>query len=118
MARKDKRLPSFGEVANNDVNNNNNDYNNVDENLEEGPPSDNKEVVSEPRGEESTLDKIINKPKSKKSIKNYDKVLVGFHVERHLAAILDDLQGKGGKGVKSQIINELLEKAFKEKGLL
>lgn len=117
MARKNKKLLDFGDTANNDFNINDNigdklvgEITIIDENEDKAPES------NEPK--ESTIDKIINKPKGKKALSNYDKVLVGFHVERHLAAILDDLQRKGGKGVKSQIINELLERAFKEKGLL
>lgn len=109
MARRNKNLAGFNEVGS-DNENIKDDVNN-DANKNGQAPKDDQE-------ETGTLDKVLSAPKGKKANSTYDKVVVGFHIEKELAAILDDLQRKGGKGVKSQIVNELLEKAFKERGLL
>lgn len=129
MARKIRKLAEFDELANDNKNidENVNDDVNVDitnqqlnGTLEEDPLKSHPDEKSldENVEEPDTLDKILKSPKGKKVSDGYDKIVVGFHVEKDLASILDKLQKQGGKGTKSQIINDLLRKRFKEVGLL
>lgn len=96
MARKNKNLASFGDVArienteennmNKDINNNNNDF----------------------------LDNLIEGTKKKQE----QNVLTGVYLNPSIVKVLDHLARKGGRGAKSKIVNEALEKIFKEKGLI
>ena len=98
MARKNKDLAGFGEVANinNDINTKINDNANINE------------VNSD------TLDELL---KGKKKLQD-THVLRGFYIENELADVIDRLGEKGGRGIKSKIVNEALKIIFKEKGLL
>lgn len=45
-------------------------------------------------------------------------VMRGIYIEKSLDKIIDRLAKKGGRGVKSKLVNEALKKLFKDKGLL
>lgn len=45
-------------------------------------------------------------------------VMRGIYIEKQLDKIIDRLAKKGGRGVKSKLVNEALKKLFREKGLL
>lgn len=112
MARNNKNLASFGDVASINNNNTNNNINNDVNNNNNINVNNGVEDVDNADG--SLLDSIL-KGKKKKS---NDAILTGIYLKKPLADILNQLGKKGGKGAKSRIVNELLEKAFKEKGLL
>jgi hypothetical protein len=113
MSRKHRHIASFGDVANinksdivhekNNININNNDntINNQNDN----------EINNE---NIDVLDQIINNNKKKEKT----HVLKGIYFEREVAAAIDRIARGGGKGIKSQIVNEAVKKVFKEKGWL
>lgn len=45
-------------------------------------------------------------------------VFRGFYLEKDIVTVLNKLGEKGGKGIKSKIVNEALRKVFREKGWL
>jgi hypothetical protein len=102
LARKERKLASFGDVAsekgieNDNINNNDN----VNNNNEHEHGTD-------------YLDELIEGPKKKQ-----EKALHGLYLDPDVAKILDNLGEKGGRGAKSKIANEALRKLFMEKGLL
>lgn len=112
MVRKDRHIAGFNDVANSkqnvkpndDINvniNNNNDINdndNIDNN-------DNKNNID-------SLDAIINTNMKKEKT----HVLKGIYFEKDVALAIDKIARNGGKGIKSQIVNEAVKKVFKEKG--
>jgi hypothetical protein len=99
LARKDRSLAGFSELASEKGSNaNNND--NVNVNVETGDPD--------------YIDKLLDEGSKKKD----DLVLVGVYLQPDLAQILSRLGKKGGRGAKSRIVNDALQKLFSEKGLL
>ena len=96
MARKNKDLAGFNEVANIDINVNDNISNDVNE------------------GNSDTLDQLL---KGKKKLQE-THVLRGFYIENELANVIDRLGEKSGRGIKSKIVNEALKIIFREKGLM
>lgn len=144
MARKNRNLAGFDEVAstnNNNVNvnkndneeinvnddvkidandnvNHNDDKNvNMDANIDNGiNVSDNNDAnVNVEEPKEDYLDKLIE-GKAKRT--ESDKNLTGIYLEKDLSQILDRLAKKGGRGAKSRIVNEALRSVFKKKGLI
>lgn len=108
MARKNKNLAGFGDVANVNINNNDNENNNVNvdniESIEKEHTTSNDEF----------LDQLIEgNQKKKKQAK-----VTGVYLEPELEKILDQLARKGGKGAKSKIVNESLRLVFERKGLI
>lgn len=106
MARKNKNLAGFSDVANiNDKVNNN--------------IIDNDSDANNVRKENSTsnggfLDQLIEGNQKKKS----QTKVTGIYLEPELENILNQLARKGGKGTKSKIVNESLRFVFQQKGLL
>jgi hypothetical protein len=97
--RHNRTLAGFDEVASKkpNININDNDNNEVKENENEDP-----------------LDKIISSNKKK----DETHVLKGIYFEKEVARAIDRIARNGGKGIKSQIVNEAVKKVFKEKGWL
>ncbi len=119
MARKNRSLASFEEVANSDNDNINDDVNNnnnLNENNNINYSINDKDVVSNNVSDDDYIDNIINGEKTKKK----KPVLTGVYLDPEIAKILNDLGKKAGKGGggKSRIANEALKKVFQEKGLL
>lgn len=61
----------------------------------------------------NVIDTILNNEKSKSS-----RVQRGLYLDRDIDDALNKLYKKGGKGTKSDIINDLLRKEFEDRGLL
>ena len=131
MARKNRNLASFADVANtSNVQENNNQINKdeVTANVEIEIKQDDASVdsVNNHVNENSDIKKdeknISNSNIISDLMKNQkyeDKyVMKGIYVEKELAAILDKLGKKGGRGAKSKIVNEALRKVFKESNLI
>ncbi|MDP4085787.1 MAG: hypothetical protein Q8934_14370 [Bacillota bacterium] len=140
MARKNKNLASFNDVARNNINKNvdvNNNININDNNndkitdrvndsantniIEVNIPNENEDInnnvnINNKPQERSYLDTLIE-GKAKKS-NEAETVLTGIYLQKDLSKILDSLAKKGGKGAKSRIVNEALRSIFIEKGLL
>ncbi|MED4534218.1 hypothetical protein ABET51_15760 [Metabacillus fastidiosus] len=124
MARKNRSLASFGDVAdtniniNNDVNekdniNGNEDINNGD--FENNIVTDNiNDIDSDNDHNNDYLDSLIEGTKKKSN----QPVLTGVYLQKDVLQVLDRLAKKGGKGAKSKIVNEALRKVFMEKDLL
>jgi hypothetical protein len=125
LSRKNRHIASFGDVANvnksdivhennnininknnNIIDNKNNIENNIGINNEINNDNENENV--------DVLDNIINNNKKK----DQTHILKGIYFEREVAAAIDRIARKGGKGIKSQIVNEAVKKVFKEKGWL
>src|SRR5699024_5392692 len=108
MARRtNKSLASFGDVANNQ------------EKKEEEQQVTEKTSKSEKNNVETKMDKNENSV-IKNIIKEQDKPakkLVGIYFEEDVAHVLDKL-GKDKKGIKSQIVNDLIKDVFIEEGFL
>lgn len=108
MARKDRSLAGFGDVAS--ENNNVNDNENVNINAIVG---------ADRRPAEGTgtdfLDTILEDGGAKKKD---ELVLTGVYLQKDVAKVLDRLGKKGGRGAKSRIANDALRNLFIEKGLL
>lgn len=105
MARKNKNLAGFGDVANIDVNDNINSDNNNEVRTVEIETTGNKEGF---------LDQLIEgNQKKKKQAK-----VTGIYLEPEVEKTLDQLAKKGGKGAKSKIVNEALRLVFEQKGLI
>lgn len=101
MARKDRTLAGFGDVAGNNNQNVNDNVNNKNE-------------ATEPAEEHPDyLDKLLDAGKPK-----HDLTLVGVYLEPDVAKLLDQLGKKGGRGAKSRIANDALRKYFLDKGLM
>jgi deoxyadenosine/deoxycytidine kinase len=116
VARKDKDLAGFGDVAevtdykknninpnvNNDIDIKDND--DVNENTNEDDNTNTKEDF---------LGQLLEDSKKKDEL-----VLVGVYLDKDVAKVLDRLGKKGGRGMKSRIVNETLRNLFKESGHL
>ena len=76
------------------------------------PPSVNNTV--DKSGNIDYLDSLIESQNSKKK----KSVLKGIYFSEDIAETLDKLGEKGGRGTRSKIVNEVVRKVFKEKGLL
>ncbi|MGG3737234.1 hypothetical protein [Aeribacillus pallidus] len=105
MARKNRHIAGFNDVANRNNKDNDNQKININVN------NDNNVKENENLDE---LDKIIENNKKK----DKTHVLKGIYFEREVAAAIDRVGRNGGKGIKSQIVNEAVKKVFKEKGWL
>jgi hypothetical protein len=146
MARKNKNLASFDELAsttvlkdvapknsinngvNIDVNNGINVNANNSEDVENKPSviananvnaDVNDKAAVNVNVDEKHEDDYLDKligSNGKKSTN--ESVLVGIYLQKDLSQILDKLAKKGGRGAKSRIVNEALRAIFKEKGLL
>lgn len=106
MARKERNLASFSAVASEDnivVKEDKNDMiinNDVD-------------VINNDDGED-IFDQLID-GKKKKQVKN---VWTGVYLKPEIAKVLEQLSKRGGKGAKSEIVNESLRRVFSKKGLI
>lgn len=96
MARKDRTIAGFDDVAGTNINANNND--NINNESTDNP---------------DYLDKLLEEGKTKNELQ-----LTGLYLEPDLARLLDKLGKKGGRGAKSRIANDALRKYFLDKGLL
>lgn len=112
MARGNKNLSSFGDVAdisiNNNENNNNNENINNNDNIIVNVNANNKEKTN------AGIDESVSDLFEKKAA---DTVLVGIYFKKDIAKILDKLGKKGGRGAKSRIVNEAVKKFFVENNL-
>lgn len=116
MARKDKILAKFNDVA--DVNDNK--KNNINPNVNDNSnPNVNADIDIKDNEDDNTnanedlLGQLLEESKKKEELS-----LVGVYLERDVAKVLDRLGKKGGRGMKSRIVNENLKKLFKESGYL
>lgn len=91
MSNKNRRLADFGEVAKSPTDNTSN---NNSENIKS-----------------KTLKEIINPKRS-------NTVYTGVYIEEDLSKLLNDLQQKGQRGVKSATVNLALRELFKKEGYL
>jgi hypothetical protein len=134
MARKHKNLASFGDLArieNNNINDkvnkdiNVNDKVNKDINVNDKVNKDtnvndkvNKDIDvndnNKNDNQKDFLDNLIEGTKKRQP----QRILTGVYLDPNIVKVLDQLAQKGGRGAKSRIVNEALEKVFKEKGLL
>lgn len=137
MARKERNLANFADVASNDnendvvdnksendinINNkNDNDIKNNDGVINKNKDSDNdsnkNDIIIENHNKndnEDIFDKLLD-GKKKKQPKN---VWTGVYLKPDIADVLEQLAKKGGKGVKSEVVNEALRRVFVEKGLM
>jgi hypothetical protein len=127
MARKNRNLASFDDLANNNVNkniNNNinddvniniNNNNNINKNTNDNINNDANINVNANISEVDYLDTIIEGNTKKTDAAT---VLTGIYLQKDLSQMLDRLAKKGGRGSKSRIVKEALRKVFSEKGLL
>ena len=127
MARKNRNLASFEDLANHNIdksinNKNHNDNVHNDANINEMVDVNNKEkedhgfnnnVAAETQ--DNYLDLLVGSNEKKKV---NSTVLTGIYLQEDLSQILDRLAKKGGRGAKSRIVNEALRAIFNEKGLL
>ncbi|MGG3805380.1 hypothetical protein [Metabacillus fastidiosus] len=116
MARKNRSLASFGDVADTNININNDD--NEKDNVIENENINNNEyennIVTDNINDNDYLDSLIEGKKKKSN----QPVLTGVYLQKDVLQVLDQLAKKGGKGAKSKIVNEALRKVFMEKDLL
>ena len=90
MSRKKRSISGFDKVASeNDIDINNKDKNDL-------------------------LHDIIEKKKTK----DQTHIFKGFYLEKAIADVIDRLSAGKTKGIKSEIVNEILKKYFRENGLL
>lgn len=104
MARKDRTLAGFGDVAGN---------NNDDMNVNDKINTNNKETE---KGDADYLDTLLLEEGPGKT-KKHELILVGVYLQPEVARLLDRLGKKGGRGAKSRIANDALKKYFKDKEL-
>lgn len=65
------------------------------------------------------MDDMIDKIMSEKVTRRTDVLVqVGLYLEPDISNVLDELGRKGGRGARSQIVNDALRKYFKERDLL
>ncbi|GIN93279.1 hypothetical protein J22TS1_43300 [Siminovitchia terrae] len=105
MSRKNRHIAGFDDVANRESNNNINEKVIVNINENNNFKNDDKENID-------PIDKIINDNKKKEKT----HILKGIYFEREVAAAIDRLGRTGGRGIKSQVVNEAVKQVFKEKG--
>lgn len=99
--RQKRTLAGFDEVAFKNINNNINDNANND-------------VKENENENEDPMDRILSANKKK----DETHVLKGIYFEKEVAQAIDRIARNGGKGIKSQLVNEAVKKVFKEKGWL
>lgn len=122
MARKDRNIASFGDVANTNknVDNNKDDSKNKDNNKNVVNNDNNNKNIIENNNNNNIdyIDNLISG--NKKAEKENKKVFTQFYLEPDIYECIEGLIKKAGgkKGVKSRIANELFRNALKEKGLL
>lgn len=96
--------------------------NNIDKNINENEDNDMNNGV-EPKDQDGNngedflgvLDNILSDEKVKKK---KTKVSLGVYVDSEVAKVLDTLAKKNGYGTKSNVVNDILKAAFKQKGLI
>lgn len=95
------------------INNNNDVDNNVDNNV------DNKNSSEKERNNDmiSAIDKVIDTALATKKEKE-KPVFHGIYFEPDVSAAINRIAKKGGKGVKSKMINDIVKVALEQKGLL
>lgn len=128
MARKDRNLASFGDVANTIDNKNNNITDTTNVNVNDNVNDDNNIELNDNKNNNvvANNNNSINKNDSIDFINELlniqghkDKYAMrGIYIEKDLASVLDMLGKKGGRGTKSKIVNEALRKVFSESGLI
>lgn len=104
MARKERNLANFADVASNGNENG----------IIENTKNNNSININNKNDNEDIFDKLID-GKKKKQPKN---VWTGVYLKPEIANVLEQLAKKGGKGVKSEVVNEALRRVFIEKGLM
>lgn len=101
MSKQKRSIASFGDVA--EINNKKDKNNNQNININVNEKNDDKM---------DPLDKVIAKNKKKEDT----HILKGIYFEKEIANAIDRIAEGGGKGIKSQLVNEAVKKVFKEKG--
>lgn len=87
---------------------------NIEEEEVDSPVVDSKNETSESSNESiDVIDDILNNSKGKST-----RVQRGLYLDADIDKVLNTLFKKGGKGSKSDILNHVLRKEFKSKGLL
>lgn len=117
MARGNKNLSSFGDVADISVNNNGNHNNSDNINNNDNDNANINVNVNDISGVKhaSSVDESVSELLEKKTA---ETVLVGVYFQKDIARALDKLGKKGGRGAKSRIVNEAVKKFLAENGLL
>lgn len=104
MAKKDRTIAGFNDVASDgtqpNINNENKDKINLKDNNKNN----------------DSLDDVVND--SGKNSKVNTHVLKGIYFEPEVAKAIDRLAVGKGKGIKSDLVNEAVKTAFKQKGWL
>lgn len=133
MARKNKNISKpeigFGDYANtnNDVNNQENIDKKDNDNMNTNVKVDTKENYNVNENNDDNVDVNVNDNKVKKKSridamikekKKDDKEMTGVYIRKDLLKILNSTGKKIGRGGKSQLVNDALEKYFEEEGLL
>lgn len=98
-------------VDNTDVNNVTNTINDTVINPDNNTVIDND--INHNVNHNNAIDTILNTDKSKST-----RVQRGLYLDRDIDAVLTKLLKKGGKGAKSDVINDVLRAAFEARGLL
>lgn len=88
---------------------------NARDDIEADIDTDELEVVVKRTNDENidVIDDILNNNKTKST-----RIQRGLYLDREIDKVLNTLFKKGGKGSKSDILNSVLRKEFKSKGLL
>lgn len=109
MSRKKRTIAGFNEVAN--VNDEHETIDKENKSIKNNP-NININVNEKNDDNMDPLDKVIAKNKKKEDT----HILKGIYFEKEVAAAIDRIAKGGGKGIKSQLVNEAVKKVFKEKG--
>lgn len=107
MSRKNRHIAGFDDVANRENKDNIDKKVNVNINENSNKKSNDKENENI-----DPIDKIISENKKK----DKTHILKGIYFEREVAAAIDRIGRQGGRGIKSQIVNEAVKRVFIEKG--
>ncbi|MBM7717190.1 hypothetical protein JOC94_004215 [Bacillus thermophilus] len=107
MARKKRTIAGFDDVANRNINDSDDDKININNNTNVNDNLSDKE-----NDNIDPLDQVLKENKKK----DKTHILKGIYFEKEVAAAIDRLGRQGGRGIKSQIVNEAVKKVFKEKG--
>ncbi len=115
MARKERNLASFGDMASENSVVENNEIKNAIVNKNKNVVRDNNDIiVNNDNKNEDVFDRLLEGKKKKQP----KKVWTGVYLKPDIAQVLEILSKKGGKGAKSEIVNESLRRVFTEKGLM
>ena len=91
MSRKDRKITQFDAVAN-DINSNNDSHNDSN----------------------SNINNILDKHREKRET----HIFRGYYLEREVANAIDSIAAGKPKGVKSELVNEIIKKYLKEEGYM